>query len=206
MHFVLKCHGIDFRLVSHLGASVEKLSREEVVTLCLLIYFRGMWTEEEIGVKVGTTKFLRMITNVLETPGVSNAEVVALCLGNGSNMLNIWLRFLEISILYAGIGKIGNLRLFGNDLRYAFYRRLIAIAASRSELTDIDAMAVVNITSLLGRHNHIQKDDLRDIVSVLKNFSTRTDLDLSTAIRDGNPKFYSFLLRLSIHPLERGGF
>ena len=49
-------------------------------------------------------------------------------------------------------------------------------------------MAVVNITSLLGRHNHIQKDDLRDVVGVLKNFSTRSDLELATAIRDGISK------------------
>ena len=70
-------------------------------------------------------------------------------------------------------------------MRYAFYRRLVAISASSAELTDIDAMAVVNITSLLGRHNHIQKDDLRDVVGVLKNFSTRSDLEIATAIRDG---------------------
>ena len=65
-----------------MGASLEQLSREEVVTLCLLIYFRGLWTAEEIGGKMNTAKLLRMITHVLETPGVSNAEVVALCLGS----------------------------------------------------------------------------------------------------------------------------
>ena len=70
-----------FRLVSHLGASPEKLTREEVVTLCLLIYFRGMWTEEEISARLGTTPILRVITKVIETSGTSNAEVVALCLG-----------------------------------------------------------------------------------------------------------------------------
>ena len=75
-------------------------------------------------------------------------------------------------------------------MRDAFYRRLIAISASSAELADIDAMAIVNITTLLGRHNHIQKDDLRDIVAVLKNFSTRADLDLATAIRDGIQNFF----------------
>ena len=70
-----------FRLVSHLGASPEKLTREEVVTLCLLIYFRGMWTEEEISARLGTIQILRVITKVIETSGTSNAEVVALCLG-----------------------------------------------------------------------------------------------------------------------------
>ena len=70
-----------FRLVSHLGATPEKLTREEVVTLCLLIYFRGTWTEEEISARLGTIQILRVITKVIETSGTSNAEVVALCLG-----------------------------------------------------------------------------------------------------------------------------
>ena len=78
-----------FRLVSHLGASLENLSREEVVTLCLLIYFRGMWTEEEIHAKMGNTQLLRAVTNVLETSGVSNAEVVALCLGSVNNRFTV---------------------------------------------------------------------------------------------------------------------
>ena len=64
---------------------MEKLSREEVVTLCLLIYFRGMWPEEEISMRMGTTQLLGVITQVLETSGVSNAEVVALCLGTSGH-------------------------------------------------------------------------------------------------------------------------
>ena len=40
------------RLVSHLGASLERLNNQEVVTLCLLIYFRGSWTTDEITEKV----------------------------------------------------------------------------------------------------------------------------------------------------------
>ena len=84
-----------FRLVSHLGASPEKLSREEVVTLCLLIYFRGMWTEEEISARLGATQILRVITKVLGTSGVSNAEVVALCLGAVTHRHSISSHFLQ---------------------------------------------------------------------------------------------------------------
>ena len=68
--------GLEFitRLVGHLGQSREKLSKEEVVSLMLLIYFRGQWADLELSKLVNTVGLAKVVSRLISVEEVS--EVV----------------------------------------------------------------------------------------------------------------------------------